>query len=182
MFARRQPRRPCHVKRRLNCAFMTENCLPQRGTPWRRNRLAAAPHDKQQPPPPSQTPQPPHPALYHCHHRRDSHHHRRGSRHTRLSQVVSCVRPMCVFLVEDIERRQADVGDFILLRGIFVLVWVCVGIAPTGPTPWADAPLANDNNPAAPKALLLRFRVESCFACDMTETSFGRSYKSMTPC
>jgi hypothetical protein len=39
----------------------------------------------------------------------------------------------------------------------------------------ADAPLASDkDNPAAPNtgtALLLRFRLEACFACDMVESS-----------
>jgi hypothetical protein len=49
----------------------------------------------------------------------------------------------------------------------------------------SDAPFANENDkPAAPntgRVLLLRFRFEVCFACNMAETSFGRFMRSSTP-
>ena len=54
-----------------------------------------------------------------------------------------------------------------------------------GPPVVADAPLASDNdNPAAPnsgRALLRRFRLESCFACDMVASSWSRRRDSRSP-
>jgi hypothetical protein len=47
-----------------------------------------------------------------------------------------------------------------------------------------DALFANENDkPAAPntgRVLLLRFRFEVCFACNIAETSFGRFIRSST--
>jgi len=71
------------------------------------------------------------------------------------------------FLVEDVERRQADVRYFFLTESDSKspVFEVDVSASPLGT---ADAPLASDNdNPADPntgRALLRCFRFEVCFA------------------
>ena len=81
-----------------------------------------------------------------------------------------------VFLVEDIERRQADVGDFLLTERITGRGAVsCDGTFAVGAV--ADAPpaIAKDT-PATPntgKVVLRRFRFEACFACAIVEPSYA---------
>jgi hypothetical protein len=73
-----------------------------------------------------------------------------------------------VFLVEDIECRQADVRDFLLTESNYgTRFCVCDGTFAVGDIADAPPPIAKDI-PAAPnagKAIFRRFRFETCFAC-----------------